>query len=229
MADALAAAKVTVDSNDKLSAAPSAALKDGATLRYTRVDVETKDQEAVGGVQDRAQGLEDLERGKTKVDVAGVTGVRTLTYRTSGTTARSSASSGSTVQGDQEAGDRGAAGRHQGAQPKPTRATQGTSTGGGNVSGGVWDRLAKCESGGNWSINTGNGYYGGLQFSLGTWRAYGGSGYPHQNSKAQQIAIGQEAAGRRGVGPVAGLLPQAGPSLSPSTSSGGPARPFGGS
>ena len=44
----------------------------------------------------------------------------------------------------------------------------------------VWDALAQCESGGNWAINTGNGYYGGLQFNLGTWQAYGGSGLPSQ-------------------------------------------------
>uniref|UniRef100_UPI001B341F13 transglycosylase family protein n=1 Tax=Staphylococcus aureus TaxID=1280 RepID=UPI001B341F13 len=41
----------------------------------------------------------------------------------------------------------------------------------------VWDRVAKCESGGNWKINTGNGYYGGLQFSRSTWRAFGGARY----------------------------------------------------
>jgi LysM repeat protein len=52
----------------------------------------------------------------------------------------------------------------------------------------VWDRLAQCESTGNWSINTGNGFYGGLQFTLSSWRAVGGSGYPHQASKAEQIA-----------------------------------------
>ena len=52
-----------------------------------------------------------------------------------------------------------------------------------------WDKLAQCESGGNWAINTGNGYYGGLQFSLGTWRAYGGTGYPHQASRETQIAV----------------------------------------
>lgn len=51
----------------------------------------------------------------------------------------------------------------------------------------VWDQLAACESGGNWAINTGNGYYGGLQFSLSSWRGVGGSGYPHQASKAEQI------------------------------------------
>ncbi|MDZ5660728.1 transglycosylase family protein [Nocardioides sp. S-58] len=60
-----------------------------------------------------------------------------------------------------------------------------------NFAGGdtVWDALARCESGGNWAINTGNGYYGGLQFSLGTWRAYGGTGYPHQASRETQIAV----------------------------------------
>ena len=54
---------------------------------------------------------------------------------------------------------------------------------------GPWDRLAQCESGGNWHINTGNGYYGGLQFSLGTWHAYGGTGLPSQHSRENQIAI----------------------------------------
>jgi hypothetical protein len=51
----------------------------------------------------------------------------------------------------------------------------------------TWDRLAQCEAGGNWAISTGNGYYGGLQFALGSWRGVGGSGYPHQHSKWEQI------------------------------------------
>jgi hypothetical protein len=54
-----------------------------------------------------------------------------------------------------------------------------------------WDALAQCESGGNWSINTGNGYYGGLQFSLSTWQGVGGTGYPHEASRETQIAMGQ--------------------------------------
>ena len=53
-----------------------------------------------------------------------------------------------------------------------------------------WDALAQCESGGNWSINTGNGYYGGLQFALTSWRAVGGTGYPHQHSREEQIRRG---------------------------------------
>ena len=51
----------------------------------------------------------------------------------------------------------------------------------------AFDAIAQCESGGNWAINTGNGYYGGLQFSAGSWRAVGGTGLPHQNSRQEQI------------------------------------------
>jgi hypothetical protein len=52
---------------------------------------------------------------------------------------------------------------------------------------GVWDALAECESGGDWGTNTGNGYYGGLQFSLSSWHAVGGRGHPHEHSRAEQI------------------------------------------
>lgn len=65
---------------------------------------------------------------------------------------------------------------------------------------GVWDRLAQCESGGNWSINTGNGYYGGLQFSAGSWRGVGGSGTANQASKAEQIARAEALKARQGWG-----------------------------
>lgn len=60
------------------------------------------------------------------------------------------------------------------------------------ASDGVWDRLAACESGGNWQTNTGNGYSGGLQFLPSTWRAAGGTRYaplPHQATREQQIAV----------------------------------------
>ncbi|SDE76718.1 transglycosylase family protein [Pseudonocardia oroxyli] len=62
----------------------------------------------------------------------------------------------------------------------------------------AWDALAQCESGGNWAINTGNGYYGGLQFNATTWRAFGGSGMPHQASKSQQIAVAERVLAKQG-------------------------------
>ncbi|MEU7475349.1 transglycosylase family protein [Lentzea sp. NPDC042327] len=54
-----------------------------------------------------------------------------------------------------------------------------------------WDAVAKCESGNNWSINTGNGYYGGLQFSMQTWQGHGGQGNPAQASREEQIRIAE--------------------------------------
>ena len=74
--------------------------------------------------------------------------------------------------------------------PAPTAAPAGSA----------WDRLAQCESGGNWSINTGNGYYGGLQFSLSSWRGVGGSGYPHEHSRETQIAMGERLRAQGGWG-----------------------------
>ncbi len=68
---------------------------------------------------------------------------------------------------------------------------------------GVWDRIAQCESGGNWHINTGNGYYGGLQFSASTWRAYGGTAYAptaDQASRSAQIAVATKVQRAQGWG-----------------------------
>ncbi len=80
-------------------------------------------------------------------------------------------------------------------------------TGTASAESGVnWDAVAACESGGNWSIATGNGYYGGLQFTMGTWRANGGSGSPHQASKAEQIRVAENVLRSQGIGawPVCG-------------------------
>jgi LysM repeat protein len=66
--------------------------------------------------------------------------------------------------------------------------------------GSVWDQIARCESGGNWAINTGNGFYGGLQFTLGSWAAAGGSGNPADASRDEQIARGIVLQSRQGWG-----------------------------
>ncbi|MGQ4614374.1 transglycosylase family protein [Nocardia sp. R7R-8] len=69
-----------------------------------------------------------------------------------------------------------------------------------------WDGVAQCESGGNWGINTGNGYYGGLQFSQSTWAANGGKGSAHTASKAEQIRVAENVLATQGPGawPVCG-------------------------
>lgn len=65
---------------------------------------------------------------------------------------------------------------------------------------GVWDKIAQCESGGNWQINTGNGYYGGLQFSEATWHSVGGTGLPSDHSREVQIKYAKILQARSGWG-----------------------------
>jgi LysM repeat protein len=69
-----------------------------------------------------------------------------------------------------------------------------------------WDAIAQCESSGNWNTNTGNGYYGGLQFSQSTWKAYGGTGSAANASREQQIAVAERVLQGQGIGawPVCG-------------------------
>ena len=82
----------------------------------------------------------------------------------------------------------------------------GTGVGTANADGVNWDAVAACESGGNWSINTGNGYYGGLQFAMGTWKSNGGSGSPHTASREEQIRVANNVLQTQGIGawPVCG-------------------------
>jgi len=94
-----------------------------------------------------------------------------------------------------------------------------------SAGGHDWSGVAECESGGNWSINTGNGYYGGLQFSASTWAAYGGTQYAaqaNQASKSQQISVAEKVLASQGKGawPVCGTgLSSAGYSGGSSSSS----------
>jgi LysM repeat protein len=89
-----------------------------------------------------------------------------------------------------------------GRQRTASASTTGTRrrSGSSSAGNGVWDKLARCESGGNWGINTGNGYSGGLQFSPGTWRANGGSGSAHNASRSEQIRVAKRVQRSQGWG-----------------------------
>lgn len=75
--------------------------------------------------------------------------------------------------------------------PAPTTTRPPAPSAGDPNDPATWDNLAQCEASGNWAMNSGNGYYGGLQFSLGSWSSVGGGGYPHQATKAEQINRGR--------------------------------------
>jgi uncharacterized protein YabE (DUF348 family) len=193
LADALTAAKIEVDKDDKLSASPDTRLVDGKKFTFTQVDVSSKTKKIKVDFDTVRKKSSKLKKGVTKIDTAGVRGVRAVTYELV---------------------------RHNGkivkrvkiksrllSKPKTEvilvgtkKTTTSKSSGSSTPSGSVWDKLAKCESGGNWSINTGNGYYGGLQFSLSTWRAYGGSGLPSNASRERQIAIAKKLQADAGWG-----------------------------
>jgi hypothetical protein len=87
----------------------------------------------------------------------------------------------------------------------------------------TWDALAQCESGGNWAIDTGNGYYGGLQFSQSTWEANGGTGNPAAASREEQIRVAENVLATQGWGAWPSCSAQIGASGSAEPSAAAPA------
>ncbi|RJO79888.1 resuscitation-promoting factor [Nocardia panacis] len=118
----------------------------------------------------------------------------------------------------------------------------GLSTATASAAAHNWDGVAQCESGGNWGINTGNGYYGGLQFTQSTWSAHGGAGNPSHASKDEQIRVAENVLNSQGVGawPVCGQYlssgvsqpepePEPEPAVAPAPSAPAPSAPAPGS
>jgi uncharacterized protein YabE (DUF348 family) len=185
---ALTTAGVTPDRDDEVSVPVTAALKNGAKVTFTRVDVTTKTRRTDVDHKTVEQKSSKLERGKTQTKTAGRDGSKTTTYRV--------------VAHDGKVVSTKAVKSVVTRKPVTRVVVVGTKApkepAVANV--GLWDKIAACESGGNWSINTGNGYYGGLQFSLATWRAFGGTGMPNEQSKATQIAVAERVRKGSGLG-----------------------------
>jgi resuscitation-promoting factor RpfB len=215
VAEALAAAKVKADADDKVSPDARTALRSGATITYTAVDVKTVKQQKKVSFSTVRKNTSSLTRGRTKVDTTGRPGSRTITYREvredGKVTSRKQTSSTITTRPRTQVvlvGTKAPKVVQVAQSSSGSRSSRSHSSGSGSsgpsapsvASGGVWDKIAACESGGNWSINTGNGFYGGLQFTLSTWRGYGGSGMPNQASRAQQIAVAKRIQAAQGWG-----------------------------
>jgi uncharacterized protein YabE (DUF348 family) len=189
VADVLAEVGVKLGQADSISVAPSTPVVDGLVVAVTRVATGSLVEEKTIAFPTEKRETSDLYEGQRKVQQAGKTGTRTITYEQ--VTANGQEISRKVVSDEVT------------AEPVPQIVLVGTKekpSAPAVASGSVWDRLAQCESGGNWHINTGNGYYGGLQFNLQTWRAYGGSGYPHENSREAQIAVAERVQDAQGWG-----------------------------
>lgn len=191
--DALAEVGVELDEFDKVRPGRTAEVEDGDRIVFTDIEQRKRsfeDEVVPAPVKE----IEDdsMFEGERKVVTEGVDGVRDVTYRV--------------IVRNGDVVKRIVLTQDVTKAPRTEVVHVGTKSAAPNFAGGnsVWDRLAQCESGGNWAINTGNGYYGGLQFSLSTWRAWGGSGYPHQASRETQIAVAtrmRDAAGGYGAWP----------------------------
>ncbi|QBI21105.1 resuscitation-promoting factor [Egibacter rhizosphaerae] len=192
----LAVEDVELDEHDRVDADPEEVLSEDDTVEIARAEtVEEVRTEALAYETVRRE-TEDRERGDEVVVQSGQPGEREIVEEVV------------FVEGDEEARE---VVDESVAEPVNEVVEVGTSepaaaasnTGGGGAGSGVWDRLAECESNGNWSINTGNGYYGGLQFHANTWARYGGHEYApnaHQATRAQQIAIAERTLQSEGWG-----------------------------
>ena len=181
--DAIEQLGVEIDQHDQITPGGKAELEDGDKIVFTDIRVVTQrvKREVVDFTTvEREDG--SMFEGETSVARSGEDGLRDVTYRI---TYRNGELVARKVLRQEVLDDPVSAIVNVGT--KEEVATTNYASG-----GTVWDALAQCESGGNWAINTGNGYYGGLQFSLSTWQAYGGPGYPHQQSRETQIAIAEK-------------------------------------
>ncbi len=186
-----------VDRNDIVRPSRGAELTDRTRIVVTKIGVRTKRvrHEAIPAqVQERKD--DSMMVGDTKTVQQGRDGDRDVTYKVH-------FRNGKVVK-------RTVVKQHVLRQPVTRIVKVGTKQAPTtNYAGGgtAWDRIAQCESGGNWAANTGNGYYGGLQFDRQTWQAYGGTGTANQHSRERQIAIAEKvraARGGYGAWPVCG-------------------------
>jgi len=197
---------VAVDGNDMVRPGLATTLRDGDRITYTRVSMHTRQVRRPVGFATVRKADAGLYRGQTSTARAGRDGLRKVTYRLTYRNGHpSSRALVRSVMVHRPVAQVIRYGTKHRPAPAPQPASSGSSSssgssGGANYAGGssVWDAIAACESGGNWATNTGNGYYGGLQFDLSTWHAYGGSGRPDQNSRAAQIAVAERVAAARG-------------------------------
>ena len=202
--EVLTAAHVTPDGDDLISADRSAPVANGSTITFTKVDVKkvTKKQRiAYTTVRKNAS---SVTKGTTVVGRSGKAGSKTVVYEEVRYDGKLHSSTAVKTSVTSKPSSRILL---IGTKKKSTSSSSGSSRSGSSggsapavASGSVWDRLASCESGGNWSTNTGNGFYGGLQFTLSTWHAYGGSGLPSSNSRAAQIAVAKRLQAAAGWG-----------------------------
>lgn len=191
---------VTLGSHDEVAPGPARPVADGMDITVARVTyTETTETEEIPQPASKQVADASMAAGTTKTVQEGRPGELAIHYRTKVT----NGVPGETVEASREVVTEAVATiTHIGTKSTVTTSTSGSSSTGSN--GVNWDAIAQCESGQRWNINTGNGYYGGLQFNTGTWLSNGGGKYaPRADlaTKEQQIDIANNLYEKRGVRP----------------------------
>jgi resuscitation-promoting factor RpfB len=187
--DLLTQQGVPLQDRDTVTPERTSPVLPGMTVQVTRVRIEEHSEKRL--VRPSVRKLEDPEMpvGSEVVEEVGTPGEQIVTFRL--TLANGKEIDRKQLSVQQIVPARPTVVRVGAKEPKELAASGAT----------IWDELAQCESGGNWAANSGNGYYGGLQFDESTWSANGGeqfAPYPHQASRDQQIAVAERVRNARG-------------------------------
>ena len=184
--DALKKADVRLDEDDEVSPGRGALLSEGDEIAVTRIEMVDKTETVDIKPPVKYKDDDDMEKGTTKVLEDGKPGKARENVLI--------------TKADGETRSRLVLTSEELEKPVKKVVARGTAEAPSVPNGSVWDKIAQCESGGNWHINTGNGYYGGLQFSAATWHSVGGPGLPHEHSRETQIKYAEILQKRSGWG-----------------------------
>jgi len=212
VADALQQLEVTLGAQDRVNPAPETALTEGLAVTVNRVEKKTVNETQPVAFKVTNQDDGNLAKGTKQVTTKGVAGEQTVTFEEVWVDGKLESRNQTGAQVTKNPVDQVVAVGTKVAAPPPAAAAPASPPPAGNTSGvglnltnaGMWDRIAQCESGGNWHINTGNGYYGGLQFSASTWLANGGADFASRAdlaSREQQITVANRLYAKSGLGP----------------------------
>jgi resuscitation-promoting factor RpfB len=202
VAKVLEDAGLKLGASDRISQPGNAPVVNDMVIKVSRVDVsKTATTTEPVAFETLTTESADMFKGEKTVTQAGVAGTTTKNFKLVLVDGReASRTLVSKTVSTQPVTEKVTVGTKE--KPKPAANTGAAAP--AMMNQGMWDKIAQCESGGNWSINSGNGYYGGLQFDVGTWLGSGGGAYAPNASlatKAQQIAVANRVYAQRGLGP----------------------------
>jgi resuscitation-promoting factor RpfB len=214
VADALQQLEVTLGAQDRVNPAPETPLTEGLAVTVNRVEKKTVTENQPVAFAVTNQDDATLAKGTKKTATKGVAGEQSVTFEEVWVDGKLESRNQTGAQVTKNPTDQVVAvgTKVAAAAPAPAPATTTPAASAGNTSGAdlnlanaaMWDRIGQCESGGNWRINTGNGYYGGLQFAQSTWLANGGADFAARAdlaSREQQITVANRLYAKSGLQP----------------------------